>query len=206
MQNPAVLAQFEPSTPQLPSVKICRTKPPARARFGDGLHQEPHAFHQKAWLIFGSGFLFIRALAARAHDITRLEAKFSAAACEARGVLFKNKTDFFLSFRAIFLPVAGKPHTQKLKKWQGKGQRAAVRTILFFFLLLFPFQRPGDGEGWGGGGEKEPHYPAHPARPARREKQSQCHGNGRWHEAGGRAPSPTSGRTALLISSGAGSN
>lgn len=90
-------------------------------------------------MILGARFLFITALADKTHYIIQLEKKFSAAACVARGGgLFKKKSDRFLfhSFRAIFLPIAAKLYAKRLPKWKGKGQRAAVLTILFFFLFF----------------------------------------------------------------------
>lgn len=117
-----------------------------------------------------------------------------------RGFCLKNKTDFcfFLSGQFSF-QLLENCMLKGLKSGKEKGSTQQFEPFIYFFL--FPFQRPG----WGEGGV-QPHYPPHPAHPARREQRSQCHGNGRWHEAGGRAPSPTSGRTALLISSGAESN
>lgn len=42
-----VIARSKPSILPLASVKICVTKPSARAHFGDGLHQEPYQSRQK---------------------------------------------------------------------------------------------------------------------------------------------------------------
>lgn len=104
----------------------------------------------KAWMDFGSRVLFIPALADKAHYIIPLEEKFSAAACVARGVggCLKNNTDFcfFLSFRAIFLPIAGKLNAKKLQKWEGKGQCAAALAIPGFIIIIISFPKTKGGK------------------------------------------------------------
>jgi len=95
-------------------------------------------------MILGSRFLFITALADKAHYIICLEEKFSAAACVAQGGLLEKIRQIFFfrlvlfhSFRAIFLQIAGKLHVKKASKVERKrAARSSFKHSLFFFAFF----------------------------------------------------------------------
>lgn len=105
-------------------------------------------------MILGSRFLFITALADKAHYIICLEEKFSAAACVAQGGLLEKIRQIFFfrlvlfhSFRAIFLQIAGKLHVKKASKVERKRAARSSFNHSFFFLLFFISLPKSRGEG-----------------------------------------------------------
>lgn len=105
-------------------------------------------------MILGSRFLFITALADKAHYIICLEEKFSAAACVAQGGLLEKIRQIFFFIWFCFIlsgqfsfKLLENCTLKRLPKWKGKGQRAAALSILFFFLLFFISLPKSRGEG-----------------------------------------------------------